>query len=405
MFHKGSLKPVASCRGGAGRYHLWDFSSALSARVLRSIRNPYFQCACTKITLLALLQVAIGLSYANAQRAGQSIVLLDVVLLPSGNAVIGDYSGNGDSDQYPVHYSRQLAEEAARQAKLVTVKEEFEGALVAGDIEGAGGHLAQLRELDSDGSISAEWAGRLAAEAKNQLADEMVRIPGGTFRMGGEGLYEEGHDYARPVHRVTVPSFLLGKHEVTFAQWDACVATGGCGGYKPHDEGWGRGGRPVINVSWEDAQLFIDWLNANTDGGGFRLPSEAEWEYAARAGTETAYSWGNEIGTNRANCWGCGGRWDDRQTAPVGWFAANAFGVHDMHGNVWEWVEDCWNEGYAGAPSNGNAWRRGDCGLRVVRGGSLANRPEYLHSAYRERSPTGSRFGGIGFRVARTVVP
>ncbi len=133
---------------------------------------------------------------------------------------------------------------------------------------------------------------------------------------------------------------------------------------------WGRGNRPVVNVTWDDATAYAQWLSAVT-GESYRLPSEAEWEYAARAGTETAYSWGDELGTNKANCDGCGSRWDDdEETAPVGSFAPNAWGLHDMHGNVWEWTGNCWNEGYAGAPADGSAWTDGHCGRRVVRGGS-----------------------------------
>ena len=179
------------------------------------------------------------------------------------------------------------------------------------------------------------------------LAGEMVLIPGGTFRMGD--LSGAGQDNERPAHSVEVPSFRIGKYEVTFAQWDACVAGGGCRGYRPDDGGWGRGNRPVIHVSWNDAQLFIDWLNDNTTGGGYRLPTEAEWEYAARADGATIYSWGNDIVGNKANCDGCRNRWDGDRTTPVGTFAASAWGLHDMAGNVFEWVEDCWHENYQGA--------------------------------------------------------
>ena len=212
---------------------------------------------------------------------------------------------------------------------------------------------------------------RQAAEEKvRQYAGDMVSIPGGTFRMGD--LNGGGDDDERPVHSVTVPDFKLGKFEVTFTQWDACVADGGCGRYTPDDKGWGRGNRPVINVSWDDIQGFIDWLNSKTDGN-FRLPTEAEWEYAARAGSTTKYSWGNSIGSNRANCNDdCGDRWNN--TAPVGSFSANAWGLHDLHGNVWEWVQDCSNDSYVGAPTDGSAWTSGDCGLRVIRGGSWYRR-------------------------------
>ena len=214
-----------------------------------------------------------------------------------------------------------------------------------------------------------------------------------------------------PVHDVTIQeAFEVSVYEVTFAQWDACVAGGGCGGYRPYDEGWGRGNRPVINVSWEDAQAFVSWLSRYT-GEDYRLLSEAEWEYVARAGTETAYSWGDAIGRNRANCKRyrstgggiCRDRWDN--TAPVGSFAANAFGVHDMHGNVHEWVEDCSNVSYAGAPSDGSAWRSGNCERRVLRGGTWVSDPGDLRSASRSGNISESRSRFNGFRVARTLNP
>ena len=240
---------------------------------------------------------------------------------------------------------------------------------------------------------------REAATRARELAGEMVSMPGGTFRMGD--LNGGGEDVERPVHSVTVSDFKLGKHEVTFAQWDACVADGGCGRYTPEDEGWGRGNRPVIKVSWDDIQLFIDWLNAKT-GGNFRLPTEAEWEYAARAGSTTKYSWGNSIGSNRANCRNdeCGDRW--KYTAPVGSFSANAWGLHDLHGNVYEWVQDCWNDSYVGAPTDGSAWTSGDCGRRVIRGGAWSTDPRYLRSANRYWGTRSYRvYSRLGLRLAQ----
>ena len=160
----------------------------------------------------------------------------------------------------------------------------------------------------------------------------------------------------------------------------------------------------MINVGWDDAQLYVQWLSEQT-GHAYRLPTEAEWEYAARAGTTTAYSWGNDIGRNLANCDGCGSQWDEDRTAPVGSFPANAFGLHDMHGNVWEWVLDCWNDTYSGAPTDGSAWLSGNCGRRVLRGGSWVSYPRNLRSAYRDWYPPGIRNYIIGFRVARTLTP
>ena len=234
---------------------------------------------------------------------------------------------------------------------------------------------------------------------------EMVVVPAGSFLMGSPSHEAGRDDDEGPRHRVTIARpFAVGKYEVTFAEWDACVADGGCGGDRPDDEGWGRGRRPVVNVSWDDAKAYVRWLNRKT-GKQYRLPSEAEWEYAARAGTTTRYNWGDDIGRNRANCDGCGSRWDRKQTAPAGSFPANVFGLHDVHGNVWEWVEDCRNVNYQGAPSDGSARMSGDCSSRVLRGGSWFNEPRYLRSALRGRGRTGNRSYGLGFRVARTLAP
>ena len=228
---------------------------------------------------------------------------------------------------------------------------------------------------------------------------EMVVIPAGRFRMGCvSGL--DCRDDKNPVHEVAIPrAFALSVHEVTFEDYDRFTYPN-----KVDDRSWGRGRRPVINVWWDDAKEYVAWLSGET-GEEYRLPSEAEWEYAARAGTATKYSWGNEIGGNRANCEGCGSQWDNKQTAPVGSFGPNGFGLYDMHGNVWEWVEDCWNESYEGAPSDGSAWTSGVCGLRVLRGGSWDFNPRYLRAASRYGLTAGFRVDVSGFRVARTHTP
>ena len=234
---------------------------------------------------------------------------------------------------------------------------------------------------------------------------EMVVVPAGSFMMGSPSSEQNRRGNEGPRRRVTIGSpFAVGVHEVTFAEWDACASSGGCGGYRPDDEGWGRGRRPVVNVRWDEAQSYVRWLSRET-GEPYRLLSESEWEYAARAGTATRYWWGRDIGRNRANCDGCGSRWDDDRTASVGSFAANAFGLYDVHGNVWEWVQDCWNGSYAGAPRDGRAWESGECSRRVLRGGSWDNYPRYLRAADRYWDVTGSRDDVAGFRVARTFTP
>ena len=202
---------------------------------------------------------------------------------------------------------------------------------------------------------------------------EMVVVPAGSFMMGSPTSDAEGFSDERPRHTVRIGApFAVGVYEVTFAEWDACVRAGGCGGYSPDDEGWGRGSRPVMNVSWEDARAYVQWLSRET-GQRYRLLTEAEWEYVARAGTTTGRYWGQgEAGQCRyANGDDDAPCPDGYQfTAPVGSFQPNAFGLYDVLGNVREWTEDCWNRDYSGAPTNGSAWQAGDCSERMLRGGS-----------------------------------
>ena len=227
---------------------------------------------------------------------------------------------------------------------------------------------------------------------------KMVVIPSGSFQMGCvSGI--DCYDDEKPVHEVKIDSFALSKYEVTFEEYDRF--TDATGRERANDGGWGRGRRPVINVSWDDAITYTEWLSDQTEKY-YRLPSEAEWEYAARAGTETAYSWGNDIGRNRANCDGCASLLGGLRTARVGTFKANGWGLHDMHGNVWEWVQDCWNNNYEGAPTDGTAWLSGGCEFRMGRGGSWNSEPWRMRSAGRLLNATYSRFKSHGFRVARS---
>ncbi|MGB6537559.1 MAG: SUMF1/EgtB/PvdO family nonheme iron enzyme [Xanthobacteraceae bacterium] len=163
------------------------------------------------------------------------------------------------------------------------------------------------------------------------------------------------------------------------------------------------GSQPGVCLNWNDASAYIAWL-AKKIGKPYRLLAESEYEYGTRAGTQTAYPWGTAIGKNNANCDGCGSQWDNKQTAPVGSFAANGFGLYNMVGNVWEWTQDCWHDSYSGAPANGSAWTSGDCGRRVLRGGSWGNYPRSLRSAFRLGSRSVGRSNDGGFRVGRTLL-
>ena len=283
-------------------------------------------------------------------------------------------------------------------------------------------YMAALEILDASGQMMRV---RMAGEHFQDCSacPEMVVIPAGAFRMGCLSDDDDCDGDENPVREVRIPQpFALSKHEVTRSEFSRFVEAAGystsssCITYEASswEDRSGRGWRypgvnqsdvhPVVCVSWRDAEAYAAWLSRES-GQEYRLPSESEWEYAARAGTVTKYSWGNEIGRNRANCAGCGSRWDGDRTAPVGSFAANAFGLHDMHGNVWEWVEDCLNGSYSGAPSDGGAWLSGDCFGRVLRGGSWGDLPRDLRSANRVRYATSSQRNYIGFRVARTLTP
>jgi formylglycine-generating enzyme required for sulfatase activity len=224
---------------------------------------------------------------------------------------------------------------------------------------------------------------------------ELVVVPTGDFVMGSNDT-----PYEKPERTIAIRRpFAIGRREVTFADWDLCADAGACK-YRPDDHGWGRGDRPVINVSWDDAKLYLAWLSQGT-GQRYRLPSEAEWEYAARAGTKSAFWWGRDVGAGRAQCESCGPA--NRQTSPAGSFRPNGFGLYDTVGNAAEWVEDCWNDTYRNAPRDAAPWTAGDCHLRVLRGGSFTSRPSDVRSAARFRYDSDVRYYANGFRVLREL--
>lgn len=221
---------------------------------------------------------------------------------------------------------------------------------------------------------------------------EMVSLPGGTFAMGGRDDPSE-----TPVHRVTIQPFAIGKFPVTVREWNVCVAAKACT-YVPT----GKDDAPVTNLSWSDTQQFIAWLSQVTQKA-YRLPSEAEWEYAARGGTETKYWWGDQLRPGMVNCKGCNEPYDSTQPLNVGSFKPNPFGLYDMGGGVDEWVADCWHKNYQGAPVDGSPWVAGDCASHVLRGGSWKNDPSYVRPASRDHYDTGVRYPTHGFRIARSL--
>ena len=233
------------------------------------------------------------------------------------------------------------------------------------------------------------------------LGPLMVVLPAGQFTMGDlNGLGDETEQPLREV-RIERP-FAVSMYEVTFTEFDLFARD--TGRKLPQDQHRGRGNRPVINVSWDDANAYAKWLSKQT-GHHYRLPTEAEWEYAARSGKETVYAWGNELGVNKANCKGCGSIWDNIQLSPIGSFEPNFYGLHDLHGNAWEWVQDCFHETYDGAPPTSQAWvGDGECQLRGLRGGSWRGTEDTIRIAKRRWYQHYSKNDMVGFRLVRDLV-
>jgi formylglycine-generating enzyme required for sulfatase activity len=243
-----------------------------------------------------------------------------------------------------------------------------------------------------------------AIELGNDYCPEMLVVPAGSFTMGSPPAEKGRFDNEGPQHNVTIAKpFAMSKYELTFDEWDACVAYGDC----PQgisDSGFGHGQHPVINVTWDDAERYVAWW-ARTSGKPYRLLTEAEYEYAARGGTLTAFPWGNEVGKNNADCIGCGSKWDNHEPAPISSFGANGFGFFGAVGSVWEWVEDCFHGNYNGAPTDDTAWIDGaNCNNRTVRGGNWKLTTENVRSAARNWYSADGRDSGLGFRVGRTLV-
>jgi formylglycine-generating enzyme required for sulfatase activity len=304
-----------------------------------------------------------------------------------------------------------LEKERARRSRLVAIVA-FVGALMALALAGYLSQDRLKREIYLLANVralpTAQERALKAGDTFKECTDcpDMVVLPAGSFSMGSP--HGQGNDRERPAHEVSIAKpFAVAKFELTFDGWDTCVKYGDCDP-RVGDSGWGRGRRPAIDVTWNDAQMYVKWLSRIT-GKDYRLLSEAEYEYATRAGSKTKYPWGNDIklhGKAMANCADCGSPWDGKRTAPVGSFPENAFGLYDMVGNVWEWTEDCWHKNYEGAPANGSAWTsEGDCNLLVARGGSWFNGPGGLRSASRRSASADNRLGDLGFRVARTLTP
>ncbi len=273
-----------------------------------------------------------------------------------------------DHDTIPRHERRPADNEAAAQIANAAP-------LLATEIIGAHGASLPFKDCDA--------------------CPEMVTLPAGTFVQGDDG----GDKRERPAHRVTLLSyFAIGRHEVTVGEWQACVAAGACGAVAGTDESADK--TPIRNVNWNEAQDYVRWLSGRA-GRTYRLPSESEWEYAARGGTQSRYWWGSELGIGMVACRSCGGPWNKASPGPVGAFPANPFGLHGMNGSVAEWTADCWQNSYENVPADGSSFAEPACQQRVLRGGSWRSSvPDFLTSTSRFFYDASVRYVANGFRVA-----
>lgn len=260
------------------------------------------------------------------------------------------------------------------------------------DLDGDGVSNDLDEDSDGDGIMDVSDATPFSALA----SPEMISVSAGCNQIGSDVSNADADEI--PVHEVCFSAFDLGKYEVTFDQYDTYTDANAYS--RVDDQGWGRGSRPVLKVSLDEVYGYIEWLNTHL-AKNYRLPTESEWEYSAAAGSVTRYSWGDDIGVNRANCDGCGSEWDSQKTAPVGSFASNSWGLHDMHGNVSEWVEDWYHSSYDGAPDDGSAWVNGDSSLRILRGGAWYSPPALVRSANRIWSRNELLDFSPGFRLAK----
>ncbi len=229
------------------------------------------------------------------------------------------------------------------------------------------------------------------------VCPEMVVLPKGAFIMGSNLLPAE-----QPKHPVFIKKpFAMSRFEITFDNWEACLRELACT-HNPHDHNWGRGRQPIVNIDFHMAEQYADWLSKKT-GQTYRLPSEAEWEYGARAGSTTAYWFGDDPSAKKLNCRNCVGAWPNHRNAPVGSYEANPFGLYDMHGNAYEWVADCWVPDYKGAPRDGSVRTDGDCDIRVIRGGSWYYYSRQSRSSSRAKNAAAVKSYWLSFRVVREI--
>lgn len=330
---------------------------------------------------------------------------------PKGNAAVADYPKLAGQNLAYLDSQLRAFRSHARVSPLMNTAV---APLTDGDIANLSAYLSRQKLDAIDPALTTPVVAGKSFRDCDGACPEMVPLPAGRFLMGsppGEsGRF--GNEGQHPVE--ILQPFAIGRFSLTFAQFDACVQDGGCDAYRPSDEGWGRGTRPAVNVSWNDAQSYLRWLSKKS-GARYRLPTEAEWEYAARAGTVTARWWGEDITRGDAkygpddcpqqkHCGGVvsgSGNWPT--TAPVGSYAPNPAGLYDVLGNVWQWTADCWHSDYEGAPKDGRVWEEPGCKKRVARGASWTDTPNFVRAATRLGLGAEGRRGWIGLRVVREL--
>ena len=350
---------------------------------------------------------------ARAEVAGkrQDVAAKPPILMKPAKAKPGAANRSADED---ARASDQALTETPEPAPSI-VRPQSEPQVSSAPVKAAAIAVVVTMPVSRCGVAEAEsTTGRPCLPRKQGFKDcpecpEMILIPAGDVMMGSPPQERGRSGNEGPQHKVTIAKpFAAGMFETTFDEWDACVVAGACR-HTPNDQGWGKGRRPVFNVSWKDAKDYVTWLSTRT-GLKYRLLTEAEWEYAARAGTTSAFATGEMITNAEANfdaghTYGGSAKGGyPKSTVEVASFQPNAFGLYDMHGNVWEWVEDCWHMNYSAGPVDGSAWTiRCNERTRTLRGGSWIDPPRILRSAYRSRNFPTYRGATVGFRVARTL--
>jgi formylglycine-generating enzyme required for sulfatase activity len=337
-------------------------------------------------------------------RPASGLLVLFALLLHSGNAA-------AHSPGQCTTLSAAKSDTGLEQAQIAQGVQP--GSTTTGFINELSEILAVDMRVPKRLSLAEEWALNAEDQFKEcNICPEMIVVPSGEFIMGSPENEEGRSDDESPQHKVSFAMpFAVGRFAVTFDEWDACVTDHGCRNYHPGDRGWGRGRQPVINIWWEDAMAYVKWLSQKTKRN-YRLLSEAEREYVTRAGTTTTFWWGSSISSKQANYDGSfrypfdGGSKGEfrRRTLSVDSFEQNPWGIYQVHGNVSEWVEDCWHKNYQGAPSDGSAWVSADCSRRMLRGGDWNSAPWQMRSASRGALASGLVFlPAIGMRVARSL--